>query len=268
MNKGFVILAENTVETDYVLCAVALAQSIKQVMPDASVTLISNSPYAKSKFKCFDNVVPLPYGDLDPTGTWKLVNDWQVYEASPYEYTIKLEADMILPKSIEYWWDILKDRDLVVSTTIRNFKQEISNIRAYRRFIDDNSLPDCYNAITYFKKSDTAKEFFDIVRNVFENWEEFRSMLKCNNDELATTDWAYSIASHIMGCEKTTMPQFTDMSMIHMKQFINGTPSEDWTDVLVYELLPHTLRVNTIPQMYPFHYQIKDFCVKVLETTS
>ena len=41
-------------------------------------------------------VIKLPYGDQAPDSDWKLVNDWQVYEASPYEYTIKLEADMYM----------------------------------------------------------------------------------------------------------------------------------------------------------------------------
>jgi hypothetical protein len=48
-----------------------------------------------------------------------------------------------------------------------------------------------------------------------------------------------------------------------MKQWINGLPSEDWTDVLIYETLPETLRVNTVPQMYPFHYHVKTFADKL-----
>lgn len=260
MDKGFVILAQNTKDVDYVKCAQALAHSIKKCMPESSVTLITDDHLDDySNLNLFDNIVPLPHGDQDPTGDWKLINDWQVYEASPYEYTIKLEADMYIPKSIDYWWDILKERDVVVSTTIRNFKQEISDVKAYRRFIYDNNLPDTYNAITYFKKSELARDFYDIVRDAFENWNEYTAILKCNPGEVATTDWVYAIASHILGKEKTTMPQFKDMSMIHMKQFVNNMPSEDWTDVLLYEVVEHSLRVNTIPQQYPFHYQLKSF---------
>ena len=51
--------------------------------------------------------------------------------------------------------------------------------------------------------------------------------------------------------------------MVHMKQWINGLPSEDWTDVLIYETLPETLRINTVPQMYPFHYHVKTFADKL-----
>ena len=235
----------------YVKCATALESSIRRVMPNANVTVVTTQM--------------LPHGDQAPDTDWKLQNDWQVYEASPYDYTIKLEADMYIPRTIEYWWDILAERDLVVSTHIRNFKQEITQNRTYRKFIDDNNLPDCYNAITYFKKSDFAKQFFETVRTIFENWQEFRSTLRCNVDEPATTDWVYAIACHVLGVEKTTLPQFTDFGMIHMKQFVNNLPTEKWTRSLVYEILPHTLRINSIPQLYPLHYHIKSFADEILE---
>lgn len=231
--------------SDYEKCAKVLEHSIKYHMPDISVTIVTTDM--------------LPYGDQAPNTDWKLQNDWQVYEASPYEYTIKLEADMLITRPIDYWFDILKNRDIVVSTTIRNFKQEIYTEGAYRRFTQDNDLPDVYNAITYFKKSDTAAKFFSIVRNVFENWGQYKNNLKCNPNEICTTDWAYSIACHIMGIENTTLPNFTDMSMIHMKMLVNGLPTENWTDTLIHELFPDILRVNTYPQMYPFHYHIKNF---------
>ena len=250
MNKGFVIMAQDTEKTSYTKCAETLKKSILRVMPNANVTIITTDM--------------LPYGDLAKDSDWKLINDWQVYEASPYDYTIKLEADMYIPRNIDHWWDILKDRDVVVSSTIRNFKQEISDIRFYRRFIDDNNLPEVYNAITYFKKSEEAKYFFSLVRDVFENWEEYKQILKCNPQELATTDWVYAIACHLMGVEKTTLPTFNEMSMIHMKQHINMIPSEDWTDSLVYECLPDQIRVQTIPQQYPFHYHVKTFCDKII----
>jgi len=259
MNRGFVISAQNTDKIDYVKCAAALAKSIKKAMPDESVTLVTMDLVVSDYAKYFNHIVDLPYGDLEQDSEWKLSNDWQVYEASPYEYTIKLEADMIIPRDISYWWDILEKRDLVISTTIRNYHQEISNERYYRRFIDQNKLPDCYNAITYFKKSETAKHFFALVEVIFENWKDFRATMQCKIDEPATTDWVYAIASHIMGAEKTILPSFKEMSMIHMKHAINGLQSEDWTKELVYEVLPHSIRVNTIPQIYPFHYHIKTF---------
>jgi len=247
MTRGFVIMAQDTEKVSYTNCAKALELSIKKVMPNANVTIITSDM--------------LPHGD---TGGY--TNDWQVYEASPYDETIKLEADMIIPRSIEHWWDILSINDVVVSTTIRNFKGELSDCRVYRKFIDENMLPDTYNSITYFKKSETAKLFYTVVRDIFENWEEYKAILKCNPNEEVSTDWVYAIACHIVGVEKTTLPDFNEMSMIHMKQYVNGIPSEDWTNTLVYEVLPKMIRVNTYPQLYPFHYHIKSFSDKILES--
>jgi hypothetical protein len=218
-------------------------------MPDASITIVKT--------------LDLPYGDQAPDTNWKLQNDWQVYEASPYDETIKIEADMYIPRSIEHWWDVLGQQDVVVCTKIRNFKGEISDQRLYRRFIDDNELPDTYNAITYFRKSATAERFFGIVRNVFENWDQYKNILKCSSTEKATTDWAYAIASHIIGPEKTTMPLFDELSMTHMKQYINGTATDNWTDTLVYEVFPEVVRINSHPQLYPLHYHIKSFYAKI-----
>lgn len=245
--RGFVIMAQDTDKVNYTTCAKVLELSIKRVMPNANITIITSDM--------------LPYGNF---GGYN--NDWQVYEVSPYDETIKLEADMIIPRSIEHWWDILNVNDVVVSTKIRNFKGELSDCRVYRKFIDDNMLPDTYNSITYFKKSEAAKLFYTVVRDIFEHWAEYKTILKCNKEELVTTDWVYAIACHIIGVEKTTLPNFDEMSMIHMKQFVNGIPSEDWTKTLVYEILPDVIRVNTYTQQYPFHYHVKTFSDKLLES--
>ena len=260
MNRGIVILAQNTDKVNYIENAELLAQSITKCMPNLHLTLVTDD-IDDSKY--FDNVVALPYGDLSPQSDWKLINDWQVYEATPYKHTIKLEADLFITQPFDYWWSVLQQKDVVISTKIRNFKQEISTSRFYRKFIDDNNLPDVYNAITYFKKSELAKRFFEIVKDVFYNWDHYKNSLKCNTTEQATTDWAYAIACHILGVENTTISNFDSMSMIHMKQHINNLAVENWEEVLVYEINKDVIRVNTYPQLYPFHYHIKSFHKKL-----
>ncbi len=245
MSKGFVIVAQNTDSVNYIECAEQLCNSIKQHMPNSNVTILD-----------------LP--DLAPNSDWKLINDWQVYQASPYDETIKIEADMIITSNIDYWFDVLSLKDVAVCQTIRDYKGKISNVKVYRNFIYDNKLPDVYNALTYFKKSVIAEKFFSIVRDVFENWDNYKSQFKCSQNEIVTTDWAYSIACHILGTENTTIPNFTDFSMVHMKQFIMDTNTEDWTNELVYEF-GSTLKIQTIPQRYPFHYHVKGFSKRLKE---
>lgn len=256
MNRGFVILAQNNTDADYIKCAEVLADSIRNVMPNESVSLITDK---KIKSKKFNKIILFPYGDQCLNDNWKLANDWQVYDASPYEYTIKIEADMYLSRSISNWFEILKDRDINLCQTIRNYKNDISSQRFYRKIIDENNLPDIYNAITYFKKSDIAKQFYVIVRNIFENWNEYKKLIKCYDTELATTDIVYAIAAKIIGVENCTLPNFKEFSFIHMKKFINNSVMTDWCDEFLYEIHKESFRINTIPQFYPLHYYVKNF---------
>ncbi len=256
MDRGYIIVAQNSGTINYIECARTLCKNIKTIMPGSSVTLLTDKPI---KSKEFDHVVLFPHGDKCKDKQWKLDNDWQVYDASPYEYTIKLEADMYLPRSIEHWWATLKNHDLVISTTIRNYLNEISDVQFYRRIIYENKLPDTYNAITYFRKSDQAKNFFSIVRDVFENWDQYKKLIKCYDQEQASTDFVYALAAHIMGPENCTLPHFTEMSMIHMKHAINGGTTDLWCDEFLFELHPESFRINTVPQLYPVHYHVKWF---------
>jgi hypothetical protein len=192
-DRGFVIVAQNKSDIDYLLCAEVLARSIKRVMPKESVTLITDvegsaihAERANKSATPFDSVYAVPFRKYVISAHWPFIiydtdpfnveADSQVYEISPYEHTIKLEADMYIPCDISWWFDVLKERDLVISTTIRDHTNNISDNRFYRRVLDSNRLPNTYNAITYFKKSETAKHFYDVVKNIFKNWNEYKEL--------------------------------------------------------------------------------------------
>jgi len=253
MSRGYVIQAINNDTTDYVACAKTLADSIHRVMPHSPITLMTTSDIVDSRF---DHIIKIV--DVDPT-QWKLANDWQVYSLSPYQHTIKLEADMYIPRKIDWWWDVLSTRSMNICTTIRDFRGNISTEQFYRRTFVESNLANTYNAITYFSKSAVAEEFYQLVRDIFENWLEYRELLKYSSEGRATTDVVYAIAAKIIGYEHCTMPHFTDFSMVHMKQHINGLLSARWHDELLYEIQPDRLRFNTHTQMYPVHYHTKSF---------
>jgi hypothetical protein len=166
---------------------------------------------------------------------------------------------MYITRSIEYWWDILADRDLNICTTIRDFRGNISDNDFYRKTFTRSNLPQTYNAITYFKKSDLAARFYSLVEDIFTNWEEYCQLLEYSTENRATTDVVYAIAAKIIGVENCTLPTFIEFSMCHMKPAINGNITNRWYEEMVYEIYDSVFRINTYPQIYPIHYHVKEF---------
>lgn len=245
LTRGYVILAVNTETTDYLRCARALKKSIEMWHPGEDVTILTG-----------DN---LPHGDVDGCSNWRLANDWQVYHASPYDITIKLEADMFIPSRIDHWWSALQNRDMNICTTIRDYRGEISKSRYYRKIFDRNRLPDVYNAITYFKKSTLATEFYSIVRDIFNNWGDYRNLLDYCPDDIPTTDVVYAIATAAIGVRHLTLPDYTGFSMVHMKPAINALKSDIWYNELTYEISRNVCRIASYTQNYPVHYHLKEY---------
>lgn len=246
--QGYLIPAVNTHDTDYVSCARALARSLKYWHPKCHVTLLTD---AVVQLPEFDHVETLPYGNLNG---W--ANDWQVYHASPYHETIKLEADMIVSGPIDHWWSALRNRDVVVSVGALDHRGRPARSRRYRRVFDENHLPDLYNAVTYWRVSRAAMTFFQLVRQNFEHWDQVRLALRGGQDHEANTDLVYAVTAEMLGRESVTVP-LDFPRIVHMKPDILGIGSQDWTQELVWEIVDGVFRVNGHAQQGLVHYNKK-----------
>lgn len=235
--RGYLIPAINSETVDYVSCAQRLAASIQHWHPTAHVTIVTRDM--------------LPHGDLGG-----YANDWQMFQISPYRQTVKLEADMIAASPVDHWWTMFEHRDVVVSQGCRTIYNQPSESRFYRKIFDVNSLPDVYNAITYWRLSRTAKEFFDTVRSIFENWTDYKKLLKFPEDT-PSTDVVYAMAARILGPELVTLPKGYGPSIVHMKRYHQPIQGNDWTQELVWETDP--IRIQTVAQHGFVHYNIKDW---------
>lgn len=232
--RGYLIPA---IGTEYERCAEQLQESILHFHPNAHVTIVTADM--------------LPHGDQ---GGW--ANDWQMFKISPYRQTIKLEADMVAASPIDHWWTLFELRDVVISQGARTYRDEPAESKFYRKCFDANNLPDVYNAVTYWRLSRAAQEFFDLVRNIFQHYDHFKKLLKFP-EESPSTDLVYAVAAQIMGPEQVTLPAGLGPTIVHMKQHINGLSGQDWTRELIWENDP--FRINTIAQWGFVHYHRKEW---------
>jgi len=237
--RGYIIPAVNSGDHDYEACGQRLADSIRAWHPQADITILTRDL--------------LPFGSR---GGFQ--DDWQVFWASPYRQTIKLEADMLATSPVDHWWTLFEHRDVVISQGARDWLDQPITSRFYRKVFDANGLPDVYNAITYWRLSETAREFFHLVRAIFEDWPRWRQLLRFADDE-PTTDVVYAMAAQIVGADRVTLPAGWGPTLVHMKRHAIGTQTEDWTKELIWEHHDSSLSIQTLRQWGFFHYHVKDW---------
>lgn len=244
--QGYVCVAVNTDTVDYVDMAQRLFASLKHWHPGARTCLITDRAVEAPEFDHVRILAPQenPYA-----------NDAQAFRLTPFRETIKLEADMLIVSEIAHWWTMLRHRDVVISTGCRDWHGTVTQERVYRRVIDDNDLPDVYNAVTYWRVSETAWQFAKLVRDIFANWAAVKTLLKFAEDQ-ATTDSVYAVAAQIIGPELVTMPFVSYPQITHMRPRIAGTAGA-WHRELIWEYHANQLRVESVPQWGAFHYHEK-----------
>ena len=261
--QGYVSIAQNS-DVDYLKLAYLQALSIKATQKINNYAIIVDKNTEKeitdTHRKVFDKIVVLPFEDDAYESTWKLQNEWQVWWATPWKETIKLEADLILPVNIDHWWNMLRHRDICFSVIARTYRGDISKNKRYRKVFDDNFLPNAYNGFSYFRYSRTSADFFMNVREILKNQESYKKILKNFNGTIAT-DEAYALAAVAIGTENCYIPHTDYPCLTHMKPGIHEWDEcIDWMDVLPYTINDDlTITVGGYTQQYPFHYHNKEF---------
>ena len=154
-NKGYLILAQNNSDTNYIRLAYALALSIKNTQSTINnVTLATSNLDIPKRFKSgFDNIVGIPWKDHALDSTWKIENKWKYYYMTPYEETVVLDADMLFTSDISFWWDVLNKKEICLVDKPRTYKSEVIKSDAYRKTFTSNNLPNVYTTFMYFKKT-------------------------------------------------------------------------------------------------------------------
>jgi hypothetical protein len=260
--QGFLTIAQNT-DVDYLRLAYVQAMSIKSTMPGSLyAVIVDDSTLAQvtdQHRRVFDYIIPMPV-DHAKDDSWKLANEWQVFNLTPFKETIKLESDIVFTRSIAHWWTTFRLRDVVLSIGCKDYQGNPGTSRRYRQVFDANKLPDVYNGLMYFRYSQTAKNFFSFARQIYTNWDLTTQQLKNYRDQQPTTDLVYAIVANHLGIELCTLPTCDFINFTHMKNSINNWPEGiPWTEMVLSELDLPMIRINNVNQYHPLHYQEKSW---------
>lgn len=256
---GFLTVACNTEHVDYLKLAYLQAINIKKTQKNNRYAVVVDKntllQITDNQKKVFDYVIEAPEHTFGPFGAEAFL-----FELTPFKETIKLESDLLFTRSIDHWIYTFRLRDLVLSTGCRNYQQELSTVRKYRKTFDDNNLPDVYNGLMYFRFTKTSRDFFNTVKQIYSNWNLIINELKNCRESVPSTDVVFALATQIIGREQCTLPSADFINFVHMKPSINGF-NEDlkFNEVFVTEENDNMIRINNLNQYHPLHYYNKDF---------
>jgi hypothetical protein len=252
---GYVTIAQNTDECDYVRMAYLQALSIKLSMPGSRYAVITNDTVPDEYLEVFDYVIPL----VNPN-SWAQANEWQVFGLTPFKETIKLEADLVFTRDCSHWLDLMRLKEVVLSTHCKDIFGHTVKKSAHRKLFTDNNLPDVYNGLMYFRYSQIATNFFKTAEMLFANWEAVKQSLKGCDDELPTTDVIYAVTALLVGVENVTIASTNFINFVHLKNTINKWPESDsWPNMVLTEINAPMVRINNLNQYYPVHYHDKEW---------
>jgi hypothetical protein len=146
VSRGYIVIAQNSGDTDYLKMAYALALSLKvtqSTVNNLTVCVDKNTVVPKKYSDVFDNVVQIPWLDDSKEEKWKINNKWKYYYMSPYDETVILDADMVFPTDVSHWWDILSEKDIWATTNVKTYRGEnaVDHNMYYREYFIKNNLP-------------------------------------------------------------------------------------------------------------------------------
>jgi len=261
MKRGYLTLAQNGTY-DYLKMAYVLAMSLKlsqKIYSNLSVIVNEDQEIPEKYEKVFDHIIRVPVPDAE----WKVQNKWMYYDLSPYDETIVLDADMLFFTDHSWWWDAFILDDLLFTERVLNFRCEEVTSDYYRKVFTQNSLPNHYTALFFFRKSKNVENYFKLVRLIFENWEMWYDNILKDPPKHVSGDVVYAIVSKIMFRNKMkVLSPF--MKFVHMRNKLQDARlSGDWTKTLRVDLKAHnddiSLKINNIIQTDPLHYIEKSF---------
>lgn len=269
MSKGFVVLAQNTKQTNYVQQAYLLALSIKYSQSTIkNISLITNDKVSAKYKKVFDQVIEIPWvDDREPT-RFRAENRWKIYHVSPYDETMVLDSDMLVLEDISDWWEYCTNYNLKFCSRVKNHKLEVIDNAFYRKAFNSNNLTNPYFALHYFKKGQYAHDFYKILEFVSNNWEWCYTLFAPKDyQDCPSMDLIAAISIEVFGCHDQVIDVNSPLEFVHMKPANQNWPVvlASWQDSVPFVLNSKgELVVGNIKQSKIFHYVEDSFVTKNL----
>lgn len=184
MKRGIVIISLGN--SYYARMAYQLAFSIK-ANNNIAITLVSNnhSTLSDDEKKHFNSIV-----DFSCNSNEYLKTKTKLYDLSPYDETLYLDADMIILKDLSPLFESLNDVVFTTAVRGRTHSKEWTAKTSMWGNLTQHKFDDAYwyqmsSEFIYFKKTKEVEQLFKDAVYYYENTEEFNKFANVMADEYA-----------------------------------------------------------------------------------
>ena len=179
--KGFITIA---VGKYYRYLAKYLAISYRLNSDGNYPLAVVTDQKTKELEKYFDHVI-VTDDEINDGYLYKL----KLYNYSPFEETIFIDADSFVIRDISFYWEFFKESNFGVfginSTNYRGAKNFFNPEKVLAEF-EVTSIPKFNGGVYYFKKNEKAKKVFEDALALTERYDEFE-MPRFSNDAIQKT---------------------------------------------------------------------------------
>jgi hypothetical protein len=183
MTTGAVIFARNNEQIDYVAMAQWSARNIERHL-GIPTHIITNDSALGSNTRHFTDV---------GTVTWHNLNRMDVYQASPFDHTLVLDADYVVASNqLQVLLDSNED------FLCHRWAYDVTGLRTFEdlNYFGNYQMPMWWATVMVFRRSKKAQVIFESMAMIRDNWTHYRN-LYANTKATYRNDHALSIALNI-----------------------------------------------------------------------
>lgn len=266
MTRGVILFAFNSPKYNYYEMAKHTAKRVSHFL-NLPVTLVTDDEsMPKDEYELWDKVVKIkPDKDnFRDWGMWINKGRYQAYELSPYNETLLLDVDYVVNSD-----KLLKIFDFYDDFCCHNRTEYLMQPNAPQELLSAYSYETLWATVVAFKKTDRAKQIFDTLRMVQENYDHYANIHSFVGG-VYRNDYALTLALKIVNGHSDNIKDYIPWNLIHLGKNTQITKiNEDELDTS-FKILFDNWQRGKIRKEYinimnmDFHIMNKDLFVEII----
>jgi len=213
MSRGVLLFGFNSPKVDYVSMASYTARRINNFLK-LPVTLVTDEESTENyyEFEDFEKIIKIDSNkdNIFRDDIWINKGRYMAYELSPYDETILLDVDyMVNSDRLLKIFDLLEDY-VCHESMCHLMKPEIT-----QENLSDFSFPILWATVIGFKKTQKAKQLFDCMKMVQENYAHYGHLYTFSVDTYRN-DYSLTIAHRIVNGHISDKKNILPWNLIHI----------------------------------------------------